>query len=65
MRIRQINFKVSDEERKILNSLIKTKGCNMSDLIREGLKNHYQLELFEPFYSKTASKGYENKWGLY
>lgn len=65
MRIRQINFKVSDKERKELNSLILQKGSNMSDLIREAIREHYSLEGFEPSYSETASKSYKGKWGLY
>lgn len=66
MRIRQINFKVSDEERKELNSLILQKGCSMSDIIREAIREHYSLnEFFEPSYSETASKSYKSKWGLY
>ena len=65
MRIRQINFKVSDEERKELNSLILQKGCSISNIIREALKAYYKLDGFEPSYSQTASKSYKSKWGLY
>lgn len=65
MRIRQINFKVSDEERKELNSLILQKGCSISNIIREGLKAYYKLDGFEPSYTQTASKSYKSKWGLY
>lgn len=65
MRIRQINFKVDDKERRELNSLIVEKGCSISDLIREALKNYYSLDGFEPSYCEAASKTYKNKWGLY
>lgn len=65
MRIRQINFKVSDDERKSLNKLLLQKGSNMSDLIREALKRFYSLEGFEASYSDTAKKSYNDKWRLY
>lgn len=65
MRIRQINFKISDTERKELNSLILQKGCSISDIIREALKAYYHLDGFEASYHETASKSYKTKWGLY
>lgn len=65
MRIRQINFKVSDEERKELNRLILKKGCSMSDIIREALKAYYDLEGFVASYTETASKCYQSKWRIY
>ncbi|MDB2153816.1 ribbon-helix-helix protein, CopG family [Clostridium butyricum] len=65
MRIRQINFKVSDEEREVLNSLIVKKGCSLSDVIREAVKEYYDLEEFNASYTKTANKRYKNKWSIY
>ncbi len=65
MRIRQINFKVSDTEREVLNSLIVKKGCSLSDVIREAVKEHYDLEEFDASYTETASKSYKNKWRIY
>ncbi|EMU53261.1 DUF6290 family protein [Clostridium butyricum] len=65
MRIRQINFKVSDEEREVLNSLIVKKGCSLSDVIREAVNEHYDLEEFDASYIETANKRYKNKWSIY
>ena len=65
MRIRQVNFKVSDVEREILNSLITKKGCSLSDVIREAVKEHYDLEEFNASYTETANKRYKSKWEIY
>lgn len=65
MRIRQINFKVSDREREVLNSLIIKKRCSLSDIIREAIKEHYQLEEFDASFTETANKIYKSKWRIY
>ena len=59
-RVHKISLKVSATERNELN-----KEINLSDLIREAIKQYYSLEEFEPSYTQTASKTYENKWRLY
>lgn len=63
-RVHKVTFKVSANEREELNKLLKSKGCNISDLIRESLKEHYSVEGFEPSYMQTASKSYSSKWEL-
>lgn len=64
-RVLSIRVKTSANEREELNELILQKGCSMSDLIREALREYYSLDGFEPSYSTTASKSYTSKWGLY
>ncbi|EIF6158373.1 ribbon-helix-helix protein, CopG family [Clostridium perfringens] len=64
-RIHKISLKVTATEREELNKLILSKKINLSDLIREALRNYYSLKEFEPSYTQTASKIYESKWRLY
>lgn len=64
-RIHKISLKVTATEREELNKLILSKEINLSDLIREAIKQYYSLKEFEPSYTQTASKTYENKWRLY
>ncbi|MDH2473517.1 ribbon-helix-helix protein, CopG family [Clostridium perfringens] len=64
-RVHKISLKVSSTEREELNKLILSKEINLSDLIREAIKQYYSLKEFEPSYTQTASKTYENKWRLY
>ena len=64
-RVHKISLKVSATERNELNKLILSKEINLSDLIRKAMKQYYSLEEFEPSYTQTASKTYENKWRLY
>lgn len=64
-RVHKISLKVTATEREELNNLMLKREINLSDLIRESLRNYYSLECFEPSFMQTASKTYENKWRLY
>lgn len=66
-RIYKITFKVNSEERAIINDLIKSKQCSLSDAIRESLREYYLLDGFEGSYDITASTEVkrDRKWELY
>lgn len=66
-RIYKITFKVSSDEREVINELIKKKQCTLSDAIRESLREYYSLHGFEGSYDITANRKVkrDRKWELY
>lgn len=64
-RVHKITFKLSYDERQELNSLVKSEGKNISDLIRIAMRDRFSLVNFIPSYELTSQNTPRKKWRLY